>query len=339
MVQESICIAGPIFAAVAAIHWVVNFGDMMKKGVYRYIIPEISAGQRLDQFLAGVCDGLSRGLARKLIAVGGVHLEGRRTRRCGQRVLVGQSIELYVDGLPLEPFRLHEGHVLYRDAFLIGVNKPAGVATQPTPARYQGTLYDALLVYLMDPNRRDRKPSLGMVQRLDRETSGVMVFSTHGKAHKNLTGAFRDKQVRKVYLALAEGQLSSRQGVIRSQLARRRSSNLMVSVARGGKAAETHYRVLADLGRASLLEIEIPTGRSHQIRAHFAEMGHPLLGDRAYGGATELADIQVPRQMLHAGELHFAHPVSGESMALHAAPPDDFVMVLDQLRAGHEGRA
>ena len=306
----------------------------MKKGVYRFIVSEADAGQRLDRFLAANCAGLSRGMARRLIDIGGVHLAGGRTRRCVQPVAAGQEIELYVDGLPLEPFRLEARQILYQDDCLIGLNKPAGVATQPTPARYQGTLYDALLVHLGDRQRPGRKPAVGMVQRLDRDTSGVMVFSTHPKAHKNLTAAFRDKQVQKRYLALVEGQPSPAEGVIRSQLARRRANNRMVSVERGGKHAETRYRVLQDLGSASLLDVEIPTGRSHQIRVHCAEMGHPLLGDVAYGGAGTAGEIAIPRQMLHARELQFEHPVTGKAITLTAEPPEDFRCVLSHLQSG-----
>lgn len=303
----------------------------MKKGVYRYTVSEGKAGQRLDQFLATSCDELSRGMARRLIDLGGVHLAGRRTRRCAQTLLAGQAVELYVDGLPLTPFRLEADHILYQDDYLISLDKSAGVATQPTPARYKGTLYDALLVYLTETGRR--KPTVGMVQRLDRDTSGVMVFSIHPKAHKNLTTAFRDKHVRKRYLALVEGEPVAACGVIRSQLARRRASNLMVGVARGGKNAETHYHVLERYGQASLLELEIPTGRSHQIRAHCSAMGHPLLGDGAYGGPAEIGTLPVARQMLHARELEFEHPVNGTGMTLVAQPPADFSAVLAELRA------
>lgn len=303
----------------------------MKKGVYRYNVTAPDSGQRLDQFLAGQASDLSRGLARKFIELGGVHLDGRRTMRCGQPVRAGQGVELYVDGLPLDPFRLGPDHILYQDDFLIVLDKPAGIATQPTPARYRGTLYDALLVHLGGPQGRRQKPGVGMVQRLDLDTSGVLVFSTNPRAHKPLTGAFRDRRVHKNYLALVDGRMVDKQGMIKSQLARRRSSNLMVSVPRGGKHAETHYRVREELPAASLLEVEIPTGRSHQIRAHFAEVGHPLLGDFAYGGRSDIDGVLVPRQMLHARQLQFDHPASGRQMTFLAELPVDYARVLEQL--------
>lgn len=303
----------------------------MKKGVYRYTVTALNTGQRLDQFLAGQCHDLSRSLARKFIDIGGVHLDGRRTMRCSQPVLNGQSVELYVDGMALDPFRLAPEHILHEDAFLIALNKPVGIATQPTPARYRGTLYDALLVHLTHPHRRMQKPTVGMVQRLDLDTSGVLVFSIHPRAHKNLTHAFRERRVNKHYLALIDGRMDDNQGMIKSQLARRRASNLMVSVPRGGKNAVTLYQVLEELQSASLVKVDIPTGRSHQIRAHFAEAGHPLLGDSAYGGRSEINGLPVPRQMLHARQLQFDHPVSGVEMNFQAELPPDFAKLLEQL--------
>lgn len=300
-------------------------------GVYRLTTGPKAAGQRLDQFLADEIEHCSRGMARRLIDVGGAHLDGRRVRKCSLPVRPGQSVELYVDGLPLKPFELEPKHVLHQDKHLLVINKPAGVATQPTPARYRGTLYDALLRYLQDGFNRHKQPSIGMVQRLDRDTSGVVAFSIHQAAHKALSTAFRERQVDKTYLALVDGVMSEQQGVYRSQLARRRSTNRTVSVERGGKPAETRYRLVQSLGEASLVEIDLVTGRSHQIRAHFSEAGHPLLGDPFYGGPESVGGRPVARQMLHAQCLSLQHPVSGEAMQFEAPLPDDFSQLLEHL--------
>ena len=303
----------------------------MTNSVYRLTVTADDAGQRLDQFLAAHCADFSRTKARKIIDIGGVHLDGRRMRRCGLVVTAGQKAEVFVDGLPLEPFVLTPAHVLFQDRDLVVIDKPPGIATQPTPARFKGTLYDALQKHLAAPERRS-KPSIGMVQRLDRDTSGTIIFSVHPRAHKGLTGLFRDRRVRKIYLALVSGEISVPQGVIRSRLARRRSSNLTVSVDKGGKPAETRYRVLESWPEATLLEVEIPTGRSHQIRAHFAEQGHPLLGDTTYGGPAKVAGNPVSRQMLHASRLELEHPMSGEPLEFAAHLPEDFRIVLAFLR-------
>jgi len=282
---------------------------------------------RLDRFLVEGCGNAARGLIKCLIDLGGVHVDGRRVRRCSLPMAAGQQVELYVDGLPLEPFQLDNARVLYHDPYLLALDKPAGIATQPTPARYQGTLYAAVQQFL----KHDGKASLGMVQRLDRDTSGVIIFSIHPKAHKGLTAAFREHRVGKRYLAMVAGVPQGDVGEFRSLLARRRASNRMVSVERGGKPAITRYRVVGRGEAVALVEVEIPTGRSHQIRIHFAEAGHPLLGDTMYGGPAACGVLAIPRQMLHASELLLDHPVSGAPLSLRAPLPADFQGVLQSL--------
>lgn len=299
----------------------------LSPGVYRFVAGAEHAGQRLDLFLAEAAGGVARGELRRLIDLGGAHVDGRRVRRCSLPLVAGQRIELYIDGLSLTPYQFDPARLLFRDRYLLALDKPAGVATQPTPARYQGTLYAALQQYLGGAGR----VSLGMVQRLDRDSSGVMVFSIHQAAHKGLTAAFAERRVVKRYLALVAGQPRQIAGEIRSQVARRRATNRMVSVQHGGKPAITCYRLLAAGDSAALVEVEILTGRSHQIRLHFAEAGHPLLGDTAYGGPATFGGLPVVRQMLHASDLLLDHPVTGNRLHLQAPLPDDFRTVLSLL--------
>jgi 23S rRNA pseudouridine1911/1915/1917 synthase len=173
-----------------------------------------------------------------------------------------------------------------------------------------------------------------MAQRLDRETSGVLLFSIHRRAHAGLTQAIAGRSATKIYLALVSGVLPSPSGEFRSLLARNRASNLMRSVAKGGKEAITRYRVLQDWGAASLLEIELLTGRSHQIRAHLSEAGHPLLGDVRYGGPVAVVGLDIPRQMLHSWRLTLDHPVEQRKLTLEAPLPTDFQSLVDRLEAG-----
>jgi len=308
--------------------------DIFQQKVYRFLPSAKDEGQRLDQYLASCSDAFSRTLVRKLVDLGGVHVGGRRIRKCAHSISAGEEVEVHVDGRSLEPFVLADGHVLYRDPFLIAVNKPAGVETQPTPARYRGTLYEALLHYLHNPFRPRDKPELGMAQRLDRDTSGVMLFSIHRRAHGGLTQAIAGRSAIKIYLALVSGAMPTPSGEFRSLLARNRASNLMRSVAKGGKEAITRYRVLQEWADASLLEIELLTGRSHQIRVHFSEAGHPLLGDVRYGGPLAVAGLDIPRQMLHAWRLTLAHPVEQRQLTIEAPLPADFQKLVDQLEAG-----
>jgi 23S rRNA pseudouridine1911/1915/1917 synthase len=306
-------------------------------GVYRFTVAAEFAGMRLDQYLAESHEGLSRGFARRLIEIGGVHQAGRRVRRCSQQVSAGDRIEIYLDGGPVAAMRLDETRILFRDQDLIVLDKPSGMATQPTPARYQGTVYAELQRLLQNPQRLGQRPSIGMVQRLDRDTSGVMVFSIHQRAHKKMTEAFRDRDIDKRYWALVAGRPQAETGRFASQLARRRSTNLVVSVERGGKPAETRYRVLRDLAGASLVDVHLLTGRSHQIRAHFSEAGMPLLGDAAYGGPESIAGRAIPRLMLHSRELTFSHPVSGRRLTFSAPLPEDFSALLQSLADGLNG--
>ncbi|PLX75867.1 MAG: RluA family pseudouridine synthase [Desulfuromonas sp.] len=286
---------------------------------------------RLDQALPACNPGVSRRLARRFIEIGGVHLDGRRMRQCGYTVAAVQRLELYVDGLDLEPFVLADKHLLFRDAHVLVVNKPAGIAVQPTPARYRGTLYDALQRLLAAERGGRWQPSIGMVQRLDRDTSGVMIFSIHPAAHGALTRAFHERQVEKHYLALVGGCVEPGEGRFCSQLARRRANNLTVSVDHGGRYAETHYRVRQWLPEATLVDVSPLTGRTHQIRAHFAEAGYPLLGDTTYGGRKELNGQMFSRQMLHAEQLIIPHPISGARLTFQAPVADDFLVALQQM--------
>ena len=272
----------------------------------------------------------------KLSILGGVHLDGRRMRRSSTPVITGASLEIFLDDQPLDVFTLTDEHILYRDTYLLTINKPAGINSQPTPARYRGTLYESLLRLLESPYAKGQKPSLGMVQRLDRDTSGVMVFSIHTRAHQPLTKIFANRSVQKVYLAMIEGTMDKPQGEFRSLLARQHRTNLMKSVEKGGKEALTRYRVLESFGDATLVEVEIPTGRSHQIRVHFSEAGHPLLGDTRYGGTASWRGIPVPRQMLHAWKLQLLHPVSRESVAFEAPYPSDLLDMLNRARLSGE---
>ena len=308
-----------------------------RPGAYRYIVDEQYNGLRLDHYLAEAHEAFSRSLAKRLIDIGGVHLAGRRMRSYSQPVTTGQGVEVFVDRQPLAPMKLNHEQILYRDQDLIVINKPAGMATQPAPSRYQGTVYAELQNLLQDPNRREQKPSIGMVQRLDLDTSGVMVFSIHKRAHKKMTEAFRGRDVDKIYWALVTGKPDEDKGQFSSQLAKRRSTNLMVSVEHGGKQADTLYRLLQSMEQASLVEVELITGRSHQIRAHFSEAGLPLLGDTSYGGPRTVNGVNVPRQMLHSRELSFNHPVTGKKMSFTAPLPNDFVNILRLLDASLNG--
>ncbi len=275
---------------------------------------------------------LSRSLVRKVIDIGGVHINGQRIRTASRKLASGDLVELYLDHLSLVPWRISAQDVVFQDNYLIVINKPAKIETQPTHARFKGTLYEALQVHLQDPFRPHLKPEIGMVQRLDRSTSGLIVFSIHPKAHKKMTELFKDGPIDKTYLALVAGQPASANGEIRSLLARSRRENRVHSVTAGGKPAITRYRVESRLNGSSLLEVQILTGRSHQIRAHMSELGCPLLGDQRYDGPVELDGIVMNRPMLHAQRLKFLHPLSAQPLEFSVPMPADMQQALQLLK-------
>ncbi len=297
--------------------------------VKRFLTSLDDTGSRLDQFLAERTPELSRNRIRKIIDLGGVHLDGRRVRKSGLPLSAGRQIEMYLDDGSLNPFRIEPDHVLFQDGYIIVLNKPSGIETQPTPARYKGSLYEALQVWLKRDRHFGRRLEIGMAQRLDRDTSGVIIFSIHPRAHKSLTAQMQSRTAKKTYLALVEGRPEPPQGSYISNLIRERYSNRMKSVAsggKGGKEAITNYRVLQTTDQPlqfSLVELELITGRTHQIRAHLSEAGHPLLGDIRYGGRSQIGDRQLGRQCLHSYKLELTHPVTDKDLCFEAPIPAD----------------
>ncbi len=304
----------------------------MKWLIHRLRVAEHGSDQRLDQYLANASIKLSRTEAKKIIDLGGVHINGRRVRSCSTSLHCGDSIEVYIDHLPLSPYRLTEGDILYQDQYIIVINKPALIDTQPTHARFKGTLFEALRWHLKDPFRPQQQADIGMVQRLDRGTSGLIVFSIHPRAHKELTRVFLQHEIKKEYLALVHGTPETDHGEIRSFLARTRRENRVKSVKKGGKEAVTKFKIIENLPNCSLLNVEILTGRSHQIRAHMSEHNCPLVGDERYGGSSSVAGIEILRPMLHAEKLAFHHPVLDKELNFVAPLPEDMLSVLTTLR-------
>ena len=284
--------------------------------------------------MAEMADDISRSFAKKLVDLGAVHVNGRRVRKCSLPLNLRDEIEVNIDGLSLTPYVLTEADIVFQDKFILLINKPAGVDSQPTPSRYKGTLYAAVADYLRNPLRKDLRPTIGMVQRLDRDTSGLIIFSIHPAAHKELSHLFSQRAVVKKYRAIVAGRITETSGEFASQLARRRSTNMMVSVEKGGKDAITRFQLLAASDIASYVEVEIPTGRSHQIRAHFSEAGHPLLGDVKYGGIEQIDEQKFTRQMLHASSLSLNHPRHGDKLDFHLDLPYDMKTVVTQLFPG-----
>jgi len=286
------------------------------------------ARERIDRFIAAR-GGISRGLARRALDAGGVFLDGKRCKVAARTLHPGQTVQVNLEEggrAPGGPDALGRERLLFEDADLVAVDKPAGVAAQPTLTTDQGTLPDLVSALVGGP--------VTIVHRLDRETSGVTVLARTPAAAAALAEAFRTRGPEKLYLALCARPPTPPDGRVDAALGKdpRRAGLRRVDPA--GDAAATVYRTLAASDRAALVEARPETGRTHQIRVHLAHLGAPLLGDAKYGGPRRVGEVAVPRVMLHARRLSIAHPLTGAPLVLEAAEPPDFLAVKAALLPG-----
>jgi len=306
------------------------------------IAPE-EGGCRLDQLLARRLD-FSRARLQKLLKAGLVLVNGQ-ARPPSYKVRAGDAIEVSVpkpvpSHLLPEPLPLE---IVYEDRDLLVVNKPPGWVTHPGAGHKTGTLLNALLHHCPELQEIGDVSRPGLVHRLDKDTSGLLVAAKTELAHRALVSQFQKHEVKKKYLALVWGRLPQAQGRIAREIGRHPIERHKMSVhARRGKEAATCWRVQREFpGPLTLLELTIETGRTHQIRVHMTAEGHPVLGDATYGGGASrlkgappaLMGLKplVKRQMLHAWRLSFTHPRSGEEVGWEAALPGDFQGVVDKL--------
>jgi 23S rRNA pseudouridine1911/1915/1917 synthase len=308
-----------------------------------FIVLESDQGSRLDQFLATHTEFSRARLARWLKA--GQVLVNDRSQPASYRVRVGDRLSLTVpppepSGLTPEALPLD---ILFEDQDLILVNKPPGLVVHPAPGHRGGTLLNALLYHCPNLAKVGDLSRPGLVHRLDKDTSGVLVAAKTAQAHAHLVRQFHDRQVDKTYVALVWGRFAQSQGEIDQEVGRHPSQRQKMSVhPRRGKSAVTTWRVLAAYpGPVTLLELSPKTGRTHQLRVHLAALGHPIVGDATYGGgATRLRGVSqfkglrplVTRQLLHAKSLQFSHPRSGAPVSGVAPLPEDFQAVLAWLK-------
>jgi 23S rRNA pseudouridine1911/1915/1917 synthase len=304
-----------------------------------------SEGQRLDVFLSGVLGSLSRSYIKKLIDEKHVLVDGRSVR-ASYKVKGGAQVEVR-EPPPVDPRPLPEPRplsVLFEDSDILVIDKPPGLVVHPAPGNPDGTLVNALLHHCRDLSGIGGVKRPGIVHRLDRDTSGVMVVTKNDSAHRTLSRQFREHQVQKVYIAFAGMRPNARELPASGKFAtlfgrhpvhRKRFS----SKVERGKEAESAYRVLERYGgegwSAVKVQMEPRTGRTHQIRVHLADVDHPILGDKLYGGRAARVFPQwiLPdRQALHAAELTFVHPTSQESLSLQAPLPADLAELEQRLK-------
>lgn len=301
------------------------------------IHPE-QARQRLDRFLAQALPAFSRARLQTLIREEFVYLNGKPSRP-RELVKAGDTVELEepeIEKGEAQPEQIALD-IIFEDDDLLVLNKPAGIVMHPGAGHREHTLVNALLAHCKNLSGIGGKERPGIVHRLDKETSGVLVVAKNDATHRDLSRQFAARTMTKIYLALVAGTLRKSSGVIDKAIARHPVHRQRMSIAqRQGRSAKTEYRVLrsgiSSEGRASarpagmsLVECILHSGRTHQIRVHLHHLGHPVLGDKLYGG-KRAGDF--PRQMLHAWRLAFRHPKTGEQMSFEAPIPRDFAEVL-----------
>ena len=301
------------------------------------------AGLRLDHYLAAqpvvAGRGLTRSQVQRLIAEGQASVNGAPARP-SQKVRPGDRVRLQVpppapSGVPPQPIPLA---VAYEDETLVVIDKPAGLAVHPGPGHPDSTLVNGLLAHCPDIQGIGGQIRPGIVHRLDKDTSGLLMVAKTAPAHSALSAQLKDRRVTKGYLALAAGHPAPTPGVIDAPIGRHPRHRTRMAVMAGGRESRTDYRVLhqytGDTGAgreaAALLELYLHTGRTHQIRVHLAWLGHPLVGDAVYGRPSPL----LPRHFLHAHHLAFQHPQTGETIELRSPLPPDLQAALDTLDAG-----
>lgn len=302
-------------------------------------VPPSEAGSRLDRFLQRQLPQYSRARLQQWIREHRVRLNGQPTRpaerlKGGERIQVEPAAPPPLKAVP-EAIPLR---VLYEDEDLIAVDKPAGMIVHAGAGRHSGTLVNALLYRYGRLSEIGGEARPGIVHRLDRQTSGVILVARNDQAHRRLAAQFAARKVEKVYLALVHGEVRQDQGRIEAPIARDPVRRLRMSARLGyGRAALSEYRVLRRYPGFTLLEVRIRTGRTHQIRAHLASVGHPVVGDRLYGAPRCVEGLPVlDRHFLHAQRVGFLHPSSGEPLSIESPLPEELRAWLSALeqRAG-----
>jgi len=296
--------------------------------------------ERLDLFLRDRYPVVSRGTLQRLIEEGHIKVNDTRVKAtCRPR----RGDVIHVHWPPARPSELEpvamDLEILHEDADLLVINKKAGVVVHPASGTEKDTLVHGLLAHCRESlSGIGGVERPGIVHRLDKETSGCLVVAKHDQAHHALSAQFKERTLEKIYLAIVFGKVPRKSGHIHARIARHPSHRKSMAVTEGpGRDAHTEYRVLEPLRDATLVEVRLHTGRTHQIRVHFKHLGHPLVGDTVYGKRQvarleELSGIRPGRFMLHARAITFDHPTTGERLRLEAPIPEDFEKALAALR-------
>ena len=285
-------------------------------------------GERFDRFLSGHCPDLSRSRIQGLIGEGSATINGKVVKPA-TKVRLGQVVELRIPEPQVS--RLEPQHIplsiLYEDGDLLVVDKPAGMTVHPAPGHPDGTLVNAVLAHCPDLQGIGGTVRPGIVHRLDKDTSGLMVVAKNDRAHRTLSDQLKARAFTKEYIALTHGIVTPHEAIIDAPIGRSSANRQQMAVTERGREAVTRYRVMRYYAAHTLVEIYPTTGRTHQIRVHFASLGYPLVGDATYGKADE----RLNRHFLHASKLGFTHPSDGEYLEFTSSPSPELAAFLKSV--------
>jgi len=298
---------------------------------FGFVIDEEHAGLRADSVLSVLMEDVSRSYIQKLIEGGSVTVDGKPMVSKKEKLRAGAEVvldlpepapcEAVPEDIPLD--------IVYEDDDLIVVNKPKGMVVHPAAGNLSGTLVNALLFHCSCLSSINGVQRPGIVHRIDKDTSGLLVCAKSDAAHRGLSEQLAEHSVTRRYRAVVFGRLRDDSGRIDAPIGRDPKNRLRMAVVPGGKNAVTNYRVLTYMNGFTEIEARLETGRTHQIRVHMTSIGHPLLGDTVYGPAKQ--PYKLNGQMLHAGILGFVHPVTGQYMEFEAEPPEEYLTTLKKL--------
>ncbi|WP_271810312.1 RluA family pseudouridine synthase [Clostridium beijerinckii] len=301
----------------------------MEKNVF--IVDEKDRGERIDKYLAEIFVDKSRSFIQGLIEKDGIKVNNK-TPKSNYKLRALDEIEVTFSEPEVLRVEAEEIsiNILYEDKDVVVVNKPQGMVVHPAPGNYNGTLVNALLYHCKDLSSINGIIRPGIVHRIDKDTSGVLVVAKNDEAHNKLSVQLKDHSMKREYYALVEGRLKNDKGIIDKPLARNKRDRLKIGIVEGGKRAVTHYEVLERFNGYTLIKCILETGRTHQIRVHMASIGFPLVGDPLYGFKKQR--FKLKGQMLHAKTLGFVHPSKNEYMEFTTELPEYFQEIIEKLR-------
>lgn len=297
----------------------------------KFVVEIEQVGKRLDLFVISVIKDLSRMNAKRLIEDGNVQVNSKNSK-VSYKVQNGDIIQIHIPEAKQLDLKAQEIpiEVVYEDSDVIVVNKPKGLVVHPANGNWDGTLVNAIMAICKDSlSGIGGEVRPGIVHRLDKDTSGLLIIAKNDKAHINMSNEIKNREVKKVYIALVRGIVAENEATINMPIGRSNKDRKKMAVVKNGKEAITHFKVIKRFDKYTLLEVKIDTGRTHQIRVHLSEIGHPVVGDEIYSNGKN--EFGVHGQLLHAKSLDFKHPITGKDMHLEAELPEEFRSVLKKL--------